>query len=95
MLEIQIMNRHGEGRSPPVGISEAPMISYDLCQLPLIPACPDKKPRETQETIWGISIKLDTRIYARTTVIEDTKCAPAIIEEVVKPLTNGFLVRIE
>ena len=63
MLEIQIMNRHGEGRSPPVGISEAPMISYDLCQLPLIPACPDKKPRETQETIWGISIKLDTRIY--------------------------------
>jgi hypothetical protein len=37
------------GRSQAVEISAALMISYDLCQLPLIPACPDKMPRETQE----------------------------------------------
>jgi hypothetical protein len=37
------------GRSQAVGISAALMISYDLYQLPLIPACPDKNPRETQE----------------------------------------------
>jgi hypothetical protein len=49
MLEIQIMNRHGEGEITSSRISAALMISYDLCQLPLIPACPDKKPRETQE----------------------------------------------
>ena len=47
MLEIKIMNRHGEGEiASSRNIGSTP---YDLCQLLLIPAYPDKKPRETQE----------------------------------------------
>jgi hypothetical protein len=34
-------------------------------------------------------------MYARTTIIEDTKCALANIDEVIKPVKNGFLLRIE
>ena len=49
MLEIQIMNRHGEREIATSRNIGRPMISYVLCQLPLMPACPDKKPRETQE----------------------------------------------
>jgi hypothetical protein len=34
-------------------------------------------------------------MYAITTAIEDTRCAPAIIEEVMIPLSIGLVVRIE
>jgi hypothetical protein len=38
---------------------------------------------------------LTTIMYAVTTASEDMKCAPAIIEELIIPLRNGLLLRIE
>jgi hypothetical protein len=43
------MNHYGEEEIISSGNIGGNMISYDLCQLPLLPAWPDKKPQETQE----------------------------------------------
>ena len=40
----------------------------------------------------GISTKVTRRRKAITTTIDETKWAPAIIAELVKPLSRGFLL---